>query len=141
MRVTHEEALKCIIATLEQSKTHPADVAYALSVARDALALAPVPMTAPTPEINAMLLGAARRQVFTLDTTEYQFNHGHAPRGRGGWAFVFRVGDAVRVGDYTSDEIFWTAGSLTFAEARKVARAEALHRFPDAAAVTAGVCS
>lgn len=38
MPVSLLEALRCVVVTLEQHKTFPADIAYALAVAKDALA-------------------------------------------------------------------------------------------------------
>jgi len=47
-----------------------------------------------------------------VQTSEYEFSHGHAPRGRGGWAFRFGSPEA---------EPTWIHGSLTYAEARAAA--------------------
>jgi hypothetical protein len=58
----------------------------------------------------------------TVDDTQYRFSHGAAPRGRGSWAFTFGVKDPV------SDQIWWTPGGTTYAEAKKLAKAEAKAR-------------
>lgn len=52
-----------------------------------------------------------------VDTTEFEFSHGHAPRGRGSWAFL--IG---------SDEPTWIPGSMTYGEAKKQAIAIARER-------------
>lgn len=52
-------------------------------------------------------------------TTDYEFAHGRSPKGRGSWAF-----SPVRNPDLASKtEVFWTPGSTTYAEARKLAKA------------------
>ena len=51
-----------------------------------------------------------------FNTTDFQFSHGRAPRGIGGWAFSF-------VRNPQMDEIFWVNG--TYGEAKEVARAKA----------------
>lgn len=56
-----------------------------------------------------------------FNTTEYQFSHGKQPRGRGSWAFAFSRNAPV-------EEMFWTPGSTTYAEAKKMAKAEAERR-------------
>lgn len=53
-----------------------------------------------------------------FNTSEYTMNHGAMPRGRGSWAFEFP-------GDKTP---WFTPGSTTFGEAKKLARAEATRR-------------
>lgn len=50
-------------------------------------------------------------------TEGYQFAHRHAPRGRGSWAFAE---DYTAPGD--SPDIFWTPGSTTFTEAKRLAK-------------------
>lgn len=50
-----------------------------------------------------------------FNTTDYQMAHGHNPRGRGSWAF-FPTRNA-RV-----EDAFWTPGSTTYSEAKKMAR-------------------
>lgn len=47
-----------------------------------------------------------------FNTTEFQFSHGHAPRGYGNWAFQI------------AGETFWHTGK--YAEAKKFARAMAV---------------
>jgi hypothetical protein len=56
-----------------------------------------------------------------VNTTEYQFSHGHTPRGRGSWAFCFTRNAA-------DESIYWAPGSLTYTEALKLAKAEAKAR-------------
>jgi hypothetical protein len=75
-----------------------------------------------------------------FNCNEYRFNHGAMPRGRGSWAFVFRD-HSGSAGDYTNDEIWWAAGVLTFGDAKKAARAEALRRLPGASVIGITVCS
>jgi hypothetical protein len=48
-----------------------------------------------------------------IDTNEYVFEHGHAPRGQGTWAFSISG----------RDETFWHTG--TYRDAKKAAIAEA----------------
>jgi hypothetical protein len=57
-------------------------------------------------------------------TREYQFEHGHAPRGFGSWAFDFDNASAR----------FW-AHSMTYADAKKAAHEEAKRRWPGIAYV------
>ena len=52
----------------------------------------------------------------TFNMTEYAFSHGHAPRGRGNWAFKF-ARDA-EIGDY------FFAESMLYSDAKKAAAAE-----------------
>lgn len=74
-----------------------------------------------------------------FDTTEFEFSHGHAPRGRGSWGFLFRV-NGEWVADPSQDaawgdlaQVWWAseegAGgrvlSLTFGQAKRWARAKA----------------
>lgn len=51
-----------------------------------------------------------------FDTRDYRLTYGHEPRGRGSWAFIFG-------GSYGHHPQFFP--SSTYAEARKLARAEA----------------
>lgn len=51
-------------------------------------------------------------------TTQYQFSHGHTPRGRGLWAFVLR--------SKAGTDTFWCDG--TYSECLRMARAEASRR-------------
>lgn len=60
--------------------------------------------------------------------TEYRFNHGASPRGRGSWAFIF----PGPMGKFDDNAPWFTPGSTTFGEAKKLAKAEAERRFPDA---------
>lgn len=59
-----------------------------------------------------------------FNTREYEFSHGHAPRGRGSWAFFFDRSMPIQ-------DVFWTPGSTPYAEAKKMARAEAKRRGVD----------
>lgn len=52
-----------------------------------------------------------------FNTREYEFSHGHKPRGRGGWAFSFKRNPEM-------SEIFWING--TYSEAKAVARKKAV---------------
>lgn len=56
----------------------------------------------------------------TFDTSEYEREHGHRPRGRGGWAFI----DAVyaKRNDYL-DFVFWAGSGKTYSESKREARA------------------
>lgn len=47
-------------------------------------------------------------------TDHYEFSTGHAPRGRGSWAFGLTP-------NATRDQIFWASACLTFGEAKKEA--------------------
>lgn len=58
---------------------------------------------------------------FEVSETAFRFAHGRAPRGRGQWAFEFRL-----VGGGT--ELRWVRGEMTFAEARRVVLREASER-------------
>jgi hypothetical protein len=51
-----------------------------------------------------------------FNTCDFEFSHGHKPRGIGAWAFAFKRNPEMR-------EIFWINGS--YGEAKKVARAKA----------------
>jgi hypothetical protein len=59
----------------------------------------------------------AARLLLKFDTGEYEFSHGHKPRGRGSWAFDF---GAKRTPDGL-ENLFWTRG--TYGEAKRQARA------------------
>jgi hypothetical protein len=50
----------------------------------------------------------------TFDTTEYEFSHGHKPRGYGSWAFA-RPGSPAERGE-TFDGIEWRNGTYTDAK-------------------------
>lgn len=54
-----------------------------------------------------------------ISTTNYRFAHGHLPKGRGNWAFLFA--DAP-------ETPWWAPASLMYAEACRKARAEAKRR-------------
>ena len=56
-----------------------------------------------------------------FNTTDYEFSHGSKPRGRGSWAFFFNRDGHV-------DSAFWTPGSTTYVEAKKLVAAEARRR-------------
>ena len=57
-----------------------------------------------------------------FDNGEWERSNGRSPRGRGSWGFAF--GDP-----YCDPSLFWfTPGSTTFTEAKKLARAEAERR-------------
>lgn len=63
----------------------------------------------------------ANKTRIEFDTTEYERNHGHSPRGRGSWAFCDveqYKGGRTNYLDYT----FWTP-SMTYGEAKKLAKA------------------
>ncbi len=51
-----------------------------------------------------------------VESAEFEFSHGHSPRGTGSWAFRFGSSRA---------EPTWIPGSLTFSAARKIAVAQA----------------
>lgn len=53
-----------------------------------------------------------------VETSQYEFTHGHAPRGRGSWAFYFNL----------QEEPWWAPGSLLYSKARRLALAEAQRR-------------
>lgn len=57
-----------------------------------------------------------------VSTREYRSNHSAEPRGRGSWAFF--MGEAPDNYDARDERIWWSP-SCTFAEARKLAVAEA----------------
>lgn len=44
-----------------------------------------------------------------ISTSEYEFSHGHKPRGRGSWAFEI------------AGEVTWIPGSRTYGEAKREA--------------------
>ena len=64
-------------------------------------------------------------------TDEYEFAHGRAPRGRGGWAFV--PADKASLPNYL-DYVFW-APSGTYREAKAAAKAHFSALGVDAVAV------
>lgn len=57
-----------------------------------------------------------KRMPIEFNTSQYQFSHGRAPRGRGGWAFA-------PTANPRSEDIYWAPGSLTYGEAKRHARA------------------
>lgn len=66
-----------------------------------------------------------------VDTTTFVREHGHAPRGRGGWIFIMGAIDFERIDetDRAGRPLLWHApGGLTFSEAKKLAAAEAKSR-------------
>lgn len=54
-------------------------------------------------------------------TRDYEFSHGRPPRGRGTWAFAFKH-------DGSLADAWWAPGELSYAEAKKLAAAEARAR-------------
>ncbi len=67
------------------------------------------------------LSGGAVMSAVEFSTSEYEYNHGAKPRGRGSWAFAFDCNEKP-------EALFWTPGSTTYGEALKLARAEAKRR-------------
>lgn len=69
------------------------------------------------------LTAAPKKQATKIyfSTREYELSHGAKPRGRGSWAFAFDGEDRM-------EDLFWTAGALTFTEAKRVAMKEAKAR-------------
>jgi hypothetical protein len=61
---------------------------------------------------------------FTFITDEYEFSHGRTPRGRGSWAFSIH-----RNPDVMGNDILWSP-SMTYADAKRWAKAEAAKRWP-----------
>lgn len=61
-----------------------------------------------------------------ISTRDYEFAHGHAPRGRGSWAFYFP--DDLRTA-------WWAPALLLYSEACRHARAEAQRRGVDSVSV------
>ena len=71
-------------------------------------------------------------KLLRFDTSAFFDAHGHAPRGRGSWGFVFGKRD------YDDPSEAWFAPrALTFGEAKKLAAVEARAR----GATLVGVCS
>lgn len=60
-------------------------------------------------------------QKVEFELREFLCSHMREPRGRGSWAFRF-----------PGSEEAWFTPSMTFSEAKKAAKAEALRRFPSA---------
>lgn len=60
-----------------------------------------------------------------VDTQPYRSSHGAEPRGRGSWAFTFKP---ERADGFTTTEEIWFTPSVTYAEARKMAIAQAKER-------------
>ena len=52
---------------------------------------------------------------FEFDTREYEFTHGRAPRGYGGWAFDFRTSDGGKTEN--AEPIFAPASNYVAAKA------------------------
>lgn len=63
-----------------------------------------------------------KRTSVQFDNSEWERSNGRSPRGRGSWGFAF--GDA----DCDPSEFWFTPGSTTFGEAKKMARVEAQRR-------------
>lgn len=64
-----------------------------------------------TAQSTAGVTPAPRRlalSAITVDDHQYRFSHGHAPRGRGGWAFEFGH----------TRELVWIPGSMTYSSAK-----------------------
>lgn len=53
---------------------------------------------------------------FEFITTEFQFSHGHTPRGRGSWAFI--PADSYHPAKDYLDLAIWSP-SMTYTEAKK----------------------
>ena len=53
-----------------------------------------------------------------FNTREYEMSHGHTPRGRGSWAFIYFSNKKVSSPEFVP-------GSVTYGEAKKAARARA----------------
>jgi hypothetical protein len=60
------------------------------------------------------------RIVVDFSTTDYVISYGHAPRGRGSWAFSKRRNPDMNC-QRDAESIFWTPGSTTYGEAKKLA--------------------
>lgn len=76
----------------------------------------------------------------TLSTRIYRSNHGAMPRGRGNWAFVMGKEDYVTVDERDAAGrlvVWWAPNQFTFADAARLARAEAKMR----GCSLVGVCS
>ena len=59
----------------------------------------------------------AKSLVVRVETTDYEFSHGHTPKGRGGWLFSF-----VRNPDVINDVLINCNG--TYTEAKKALKVE-----------------
>lgn len=59
-----------------------------------------------------------------FNTREYQFSHGHGPRGRGAWAFYFSREEERRGAACA----WWAPMGSTYQEAKHFARVEARRR-------------
>jgi len=71
-----------------------------------------------------------------FDDSEYRFSHGKKPSGRGSWAFDFPVAHSTKPRTGGGLETWWAKAtdgimSMTFTEAKKLARAEATRRYGD----------
>lgn len=56
-------------------------------------------------------------KTFTFLTNDYEFSHGHTPRGRGSWAFSEK-----RNPDFSrdsQDKVFWSPGGMLYSDAKK----------------------
>jgi|SRR5580765_4827938 len=77
------------------------------------------------PPVEAPASKPARGKVY-FHTAGYEFSHGRAPRGRGpwggSWAFWFSRNA------WAHGEMAWFTPSVTYAEAKKLAAAEARKR-------------
>jgi len=64
------------------------------------------------------------KSMVDVDTTEWRRSHGSEPRGRGSWAFALGTW-------LTRESPIWCPGSVTYAQARRWALAQAVERgFP-----------
>lgn len=66
-----------------------------------------------------------------FDTSAYRSSHGAEPRGRGSWGFVMGKLDYELVDEKDAQgraRLWFAPGSMTFGEAKKLARAEARAR-------------
>jgi hypothetical protein len=76
-------------------------------------------LTNSLPSMAIPIFGIKRRKKMTVEvrTSEYEFSHGHKPRGRGGWAFY--------MGRDTGDlsKVHWFNG--TYSEAKRQVQAKA----------------
>ena len=83
------------------------------------------------------------KQCVEFDTRPYVTAYLHEPRGRGSWFFDF-PGDKepwfAKLEKHDSHGTY-VANSLTYAEAKRAAKAEAKRRFPREGYVKVRVCS
>ena len=53
-----------------------------------------------------------------FDTTDFQFAHGHTPRGRGSWAFSYTRRFAL-------SQVMWAPSNMLYSDAKKWVAAKA----------------